>query len=154
MSETFRIFSGRIPEIFRTWRDYKQKYQSYIRNEWRHLRCQSAFLRLRGCICRLRVHKVSKQVNLIKQPSTLERIRALLCCICISVSWNFLPQISGKFFAELFLKSTVIFPEFSGNFCTHNPRDISLIQAKLLLTIPNFCCRGNKGRSGKIWMTL
>ena len=78
------------------------------------------------CVCRLRVRKISKQVNLVSKHQS---ISALLCCSCISISWNFLPKTFRKFFAEWFRKSNVIFPEISGkipqeisgNFPTHNP---------------------------------
>ena len=81
------------------------------------------------CVCRLRVHKVSKQVNLVSKHQRMNAISAWLYCSCISISWNFLPKTSRKFFAELFRKSTFIFPEISGkipqeisgNFRTHNP---------------------------------
>jgi len=73
------------------------------------------------CVCRLRVHKVSKQVNLVSNHQRMNAISTLLCYSCISVSWNFVPQTSRKFFAELFRKRTVIFPEISGKI----PQEIS-----------------------------
>ena len=86
------------------------------------------------CVCRLRVHKVSKQVNLVSNHQCMNAISTLLCCSCISVSWNFLPQTSRKFFAELFRKSTVIFPEISGKI----PQEISELTT-LPIIRPPFC---------------
>jgi len=88
------------------------------------------------CVCRLRVHKVSKQVNWVSNHQRMNAISALLRCNCISVSWNFLPQTSRKFFAELFRKSTVIFPEISRKIPQEISKLTTLSTGAVLLWLP------------------